>query len=115
MCWVACHYAILAAREFDEPKEPFDHYPSDDVDGLPGEEGAFLMCSFWLADAYLLVGRKDDARAMFERVLGLANDVGLLSEEYDAETGRLVGNFPQGLSHTGLVITALRIAAEGGG
>jgi len=187
MCWAACHYAVLAAKEFGEENAPvgewerlrdrihaeicekgfdrernsfmqaygsshldasllrmvtegflppddprilgtieamekhlmpgdlvFRYYPSDDVDGLPGEEGAFLMCSFWLADAYWMTGRKDDAVAMFERVLALANDVGLLSEEYDAENRRMVGNFPQGLSHTGLVITALRIGGTAG-
>jgi GH15 family glucan-1,4-alpha-glucosidase len=79
-------------------------------DGLPPGEGAFLACSFWLADAYVMLGRMDDARRLFERLLGLRNDVGLLSEEYDAVTGRLIGNFPQAFSHVALVNTASNIA-----
>jgi GH15 family glucan-1,4-alpha-glucosidase len=84
------------------------------LDGLPPGEGAFLPCSFWLADAYLLAGRRDDGQALFERLLGLRNDVGLLAEEYDTDAGRLVGNFPQGLSHLGLVNTALDLASDTG-
>ncbi|MBL1097258.1 glycoside hydrolase family 15 protein [Streptomyces coffeae] len=80
------------------------------VDGLPGREGAFLACSFWLADALQLAGRRKDARALFERLLGLRNDVGLLAEEYDPATDRLLGNFPQAFSHIGLVGTALTLA-----
>jgi GH15 family glucan-1,4-alpha-glucosidase len=76
------------------------------VDGLPGGEGAFLACTFWLADNYALSGRVDEARSLFERLLSLANDVGLLSEEYDVGRGRLVGNFPQAFSHVSLVNTA---------
>ena len=76
------------------------------VDGLPGSEGSFLACSFWLADALYRIGRVDDARHQFERLLGLRNDVGLLAEEYDARHGRLVGNYPQAFSHIGLVSTA---------
>ena len=75
-------------------------------DGLPAGEGAFLPCSFWLADAYVLTGRTAEARALFERLLGLRNDVGLLSEEYDVGARRLVGNFPQAFSHLALVNTA---------
>jgi GH15 family glucan-1,4-alpha-glucosidase len=75
-------------------------------DGLPGGEGAFLACSFWLADAYVLMGRIDDAQRMFERLLSLRNDLGLLSEEYDTRAQRLVGNFPQAFSHVALVNTA---------
>jgi GH15 family glucan-1,4-alpha-glucosidase len=75
-------------------------------DGLPPGEGMFLACSFWLADAYHLVGREADAKALFERLLALCNDVGLLSEEYDAGRRRLVGNFPQAFSHIALVNTA---------
>jgi GH15 family glucan-1,4-alpha-glucosidase len=78
----------------------------DGVDGLPGREGAFLACSFWLADNLALIGRVDDAKAMFERLLGLCNDLGLLSEEYDPVAKRLVGNYPQAFSHVGLVNTA---------
>ncbi len=79
---------------------------SEDVDGLPGGEGAFFPCSFWLADNYALSGRVDDARALFERLLSARNDVGLLSEEYDPAHGRQLGNFPQAFSHVGLVNTA---------
>ncbi|MEW2411457.1 glycoside hydrolase family 15 protein [Streptomyces griseoviridis] len=80
-----------------------------DVDGLPGDEGAFLVCSFWLADALHLTGRTEEARELFERLVGLTNDVGLLSEEYDPVTGSLLGNFPQAFSHIGLVNTALAL------
>jgi GH15 family glucan-1,4-alpha-glucosidase len=69
------------------------------VDGLPGGEGAFLPCTCWLADCLALQGRMDEARELFERVLGVRNDLGLLSEEYDPIHGRLVGNFPQAFSH----------------
>jgi GH15 family glucan-1,4-alpha-glucosidase len=78
-------------------------------DGLPPGEGAFLACSFWLADNYVLLGRKDDARALFNRLLTLRNDVGLLSEEYDGKAKRLVGNFPQGFSHLALLSTAFNL------
>ena len=76
------------------------------VDGLPAGEGAFLACSFWLADNLVLTGRRGQARAIFERLLALRNDVGLLSEEYDPVSKRLVGNFPQAFSHVGLINTA---------
>jgi GH15 family glucan-1,4-alpha-glucosidase len=79
------------------------------VDGLPGSEGTFLVCSFWLADALHLTGRTAQARELFERLVGLVNDVGLLSEEYDPGTGRQLGNFPQAFSHVGLVGTALAL------
>jgi GH15 family glucan-1,4-alpha-glucosidase len=75
-------------------------------DGLPPGEGAFLACSFWLADAYVLLGREEDARRLFERLLSLRNDLGLLSEEYDPAAKRLLGNFPQAFSHIALVNTA---------
>jgi GH15 family glucan-1,4-alpha-glucosidase len=75
-------------------------------DGLPPGEGAFLPCSFWLADAYVLTGRRADAQRLFERLVGLCNDVGLLAEEYDPQAQRLVGNFPQAFSHIALVNTA---------
>ena len=75
-------------------------------DGLPPGEGIFLACSFWLADAYFLLGRVDEAEAVFERLLNLRNDVGLLSEEYDAQRNRLTGNFPQAFSHVSLINTA---------
>ncbi|MFH0180118.1 glycoside hydrolase family 15 protein [Streptomyces cacaoi] len=79
------------------------------VDGLPGDEGTFLACSFWLADALHMTGRTEEARELFERLVGLANDVGLLAEEYDPTTGRHLGNFPQAFSHIGLVNTALAL------
>jgi GH15 family glucan-1,4-alpha-glucosidase len=75
-------------------------------DGLPPGEGAFLACSFWLADAYFLLGRIEDAERLFARLLDLRNDVGLLSEEYDPEQARLLGNFPQAFSHISLINTA---------
>ena len=75
-------------------------------DGLPPGEGAFLACSFWLVDAYVLQKRWDEARRLFDRLVGLSNDVGLLSEEYDARSGRLVGNFPQAFSHVALINSA---------
>jgi GH15 family glucan-1,4-alpha-glucosidase len=79
------------------------------ADGLPPGEGAFLPCSFWLADNYTLQDREDEARALFERLLALRNDVGLLSEEYDPRVRRLVGNFPQAFSHLSIVNTALNL------
>jgi len=82
-------------------------------DGLPPGEGVFLACSFWLADNLVLQGRYDDAKALFERLLALANDVGLLAEEYDPETQRLVGNFPQAFSHLALINTALNLCDYG--
>lgn len=78
-------------------------------DGLPPGEGAFLPCSFWLADTYLLLGRISEAQALFDRLVKLPNDVGLLSEEYDVADKRLLGNFPQAFSHVALVNTALRL------
>ena len=78
-------------------------------DGLPGDEGAFLACSFWFADNLVLLGRTADAARMFERLLALRNDVGLLSEEYDPDAKRLVGNFPQAFSHITLINTALNL------
>jgi GH15 family glucan-1,4-alpha-glucosidase len=79
------------------------------ADGLPPGEGAFLACSFWLADAYMLQGRWQDARALFERLVGLCNDVGLLAEEYDPVNRRQVGNFPQAFSHIALINTACNL------
>jgi GH15 family glucan-1,4-alpha-glucosidase len=79
-------------------------------DGLPPGEGAFLACSFWFADNLLLLGRTREARRLFKRLSGLCNDVGLLAEEYDPRAKRLVGNFPQALSHIALVNTAHNLA-----
>jgi GH15 family glucan-1,4-alpha-glucosidase len=101
----------------DAIREELDHngflrrYSTDGttVDGLPGSEGAFLVCSFWLADALHMTGRTQEARKLFERVAGVANDVGLLAEEYDPVSGRQLGNFPQAFSHIGLVSTALAL------
>ncbi|MFI7174812.1 glycoside hydrolase family 15 protein [Streptomyces spororaveus] len=82
-------------------------YPTDGeregVDGLAGDEGSFLLCSYWLVDALALTGQLDEARALFERLLSLRNDVGLLAEEYDAASGRQLGNFPQAFSMLGLI------------
>lgn len=86
----------------------YDTHSSDD--GLPPGEGAFLACSFWLADAYALVGRLEEARTLFERLLAIRNDVGLLAEEYDWRTKRLLGNYPQAFSHIALVNTAHNLA-----
>jgi GH15 family glucan-1,4-alpha-glucosidase len=84
------------------------------VDGLPPGEGVFLPCSFWLADNLALMGRVDDAQVMFDRLVGLVNDVGLLSEEYDPRSGRLLGNFPQAMTHVSLVNTALNLTGVAG-
>jgi GH15 family glucan-1,4-alpha-glucosidase len=81
-------------------------------DGLPPGEGTFLLCSFWLADAWALMGRTAEARALFERLLALRNDVGLLSEQYDPVSERLLGNFPQAFSHVGLINTAMNLAGS---
>ena len=80
----------------------------------PGREGAFLICSFWLADAYVMLGRIDDATRLFERLLDLRTDLGLLSEEYDPDAKRLIGNFPQGFSHIGLINTAFNLVKARG-
>ncbi|GLX16772.1 glycoside hydrolase family 15 protein [Streptomyces sp. WAC07149] len=81
------------------------------VDGLPGDEGTFLACSFWMVDALHLTGRTKEARELFERLLAVRNDVGLLAEEYDTRAGRQLGNFPQAFSHVGLVNTAIALSA----
>ena len=86
----------------------YNTHTSDD--GLPPGEGAFLACSFWLADAVAMLGRTDDAREIFERLLAIRNDVGLLSEEYDPHARRMVGNFPQAFSHIALINTAHNLA-----
>jgi pentatricopeptide repeat protein len=80
-------------------------------DGLPPGEGVFLPCSFWLADAYAQMGRMDDAERLFERLLAVRNDVGLLSEEFDPKRGAMLGNFPQAFSHLALVNTAYNLSA----
>ena len=83
-------------------------------DGLDGTEGVFLPCSFWLVDNYALAGRRTDACALFERLAGIANDVGLLAEEYDPRTKRQLGNFPQAFTHVALINSARSIADIGG-
>ncbi|MFJ3906771.1 glycoside hydrolase family 15 protein [Streptomyces sp. NPDC090025] len=83
------------------------------VDGLEGDEGAFLACSFWLADDLAMIGRVDEARRLFEKLLALRNDLGLLAEEWDPRLQRQVGNFPQAFSHVPLIDTALRLTASG--
>jgi GH15 family glucan-1,4-alpha-glucosidase len=85
----------------------------ENLDGLPGDEGAFLACSFWLADDLAMIGRVDEARRLFEKLLALRNDLGLLAEEWDPRRQRQVGNFPQAFSHVPLIDTALRLTACG--
>ncbi|MCX5383280.1 glycoside hydrolase family 15 protein [Streptomyces sp. NBC_00083] len=85
----------------------------DNLDGLEGEEGAFLACSFWMADDLAMIGRVDEARKLFEKLLALRNDLGLLAEEWDPHLQRQVGNFPQAFSHVPLIDTALRLTASG--
>ncbi|TQN31504.1 GH15 family glucan-1,4-alpha-glucosidase [Haloactinospora alba] len=86
----------------------------DTADQLPGNEGAFLACSFWMANALLSIGREQEARELFSRLLALRNDVGLLAEEFEPKDGRLVGNFPQAFSHVPLVTTALNLSHQDG-
>jgi GH15 family glucan-1,4-alpha-glucosidase len=82
---------------------------TESEDGLPSGEGAFLICSFWLADNYAIMGRRQQARSLFERLLALRNDVGLLAEEYDPAACHFLGNFPQAFSHVGLINTAFNL------
>ncbi|AMN45163.1 glycoside hydrolase family 15 protein [Rhodoplanes sp. Z2-YC6860] len=86
----------------------YDTAQSDD--GLPAGEGVFIACGFWLVDAYVMLGRRDDAERLFDRLVGLQNDLGLLSEEYDPKAGRMVGNFPQAFSHLALVNSACNLS-----
>jgi GH15 family glucan-1,4-alpha-glucosidase len=90
-------------------------YPArESIDGLPPGEGVFLLCTFWLVDNLALLGRYQEARDIFERLLGLRNDVGLLSEQFDPATQRLIGNFPQAFSHVGLINSARNLSRAGG-
>jgi GH15 family glucan-1,4-alpha-glucosidase len=86
----------------------------DPGDGLPEGEGAFLACSFWLVDSYVLQGRYDEAGKLFERLLARCNDVGLLAEEFDPASGRMLGNFPQAYSHVGIINCALNLTGRTG-
>lgn len=103
----------VAAIEHDLLRNGFvDRYRTESgVDGIADGEGGFLLCTFWLADNYALMGRTTDARAVFERLLAIRNDVGLLSEEFCGNTHRHLGNFPQAFSHIGLINTALNLQA----
>jgi GH15 family glucan-1,4-alpha-glucosidase len=93
----------------------YDASASADVDGLGGREGAFLACSFWMADDLHLIGRSDEAAELFDRLVSLSNDLGLLAEEYDPVAKRQVGNFPQAFSHVSLVNTAVGLGNHGTG
>jgi GH15 family glucan-1,4-alpha-glucosidase len=88
--------------------------PDQNVDGLSVGEGAFLPCSFWLVDNLAMMGRRQEARRLFERLLGLCNDVGLIAEEYDPENHRLLGNFPQAFTHVALINSARNLSRRGG-
>jgi GH15 family glucan-1,4-alpha-glucosidase len=90
------------------------YQPDNPADGLSPGEGAFLACSFWLVDNYILQGRHAEARRLFDRLLSRCNDVGLLSEEFDPVTGRMLGNFPQAFSHVGLINSALNLSRQTG-
>jgi GH15 family glucan-1,4-alpha-glucosidase len=101
-------------RELMEGGLVLRYRTQENVDGLPKGEGAFLACSFWLADVYAMLGRQDDAERLFEHLLSLRNDLGLLAEEYDPRTRRQLGNFPQGFSHIALVNTANNLISRRG-
>ncbi len=100
--------AVMSELSTDGMVRRYD--TGDGADGMPGDEGAFLACSFWLADALVLDGQYDEGRQRFEHLLELRNDVGLLAEEYDPEAGRQLGNVPQAYSHLALVNSALNLA-----
>ena len=100
----------IDARLTDDRGLVYRYRAEDGVDGLAGEEGTFLLCTFWLAQALALAGELDRARAMFERAIAFVNDVGLLAEEVDPVSGELLGNFPQAFSHIGLVNAAWAIS-----
>ena len=104
--------AIRRELSFDGLLLRYLPHEASDVDGLPPGEGVFLPCSFWLASVLALQGAEDEARELFERLLDLRNDVGLLAEEYDPVAKRQLGNFPQAFTHLSLVMTAL-VLAEG--
>ena len=91
-------------------RDRYHTHADDRVDGLPGGEGTFLICSFWLVDALHGIGRDAEARELFERLLGLRNDLGLMAEEYDDGQDRMAGNFPQAFSHLALLRAADALA-----
>jgi GH15 family glucan-1,4-alpha-glucosidase len=97
-------------RLTDDRGQVYRYRAEEGIDGLAGQEGTFLLCTFWLAQALALSGQVDRARAVFERAAGLANDLGLLAEEVDPDSGELLGNFPQAFSHIGLVNAAWAIS-----
>jgi GH15 family glucan-1,4-alpha-glucosidase len=99
----------IADRLTDDHGLVYRYRTEDGVDGLAGAEGAFLLCTFWLAQALAMAGHLQRARAVFARAAGCVNDVGLLAEEVDPDTGELLGNFPQAFSHIGLVNAAWAI------
>jgi GH15 family glucan-1,4-alpha-glucosidase len=105
----------VAAIERELLHDGFVHrYRTEDVDdGLSPGEGVFLACTFWLADNYAMMGRTDEARTLFERLLSLRNDVGLLAEQYDPVARRQLGNFPQAFSHVSLINTAFNLTSKG--
>ena len=108
----------VAAIERELMRDGFvERYRADEenveIDGLPPGEGVFLPCSLWLAAVLAMQGRADDARALFERVLSLRNDLGLISEEYDPKGKRLLGNFPQAFTHLALVGAAVTLSEPG--
>ena len=106
---------IALIREQLETNGLLHRYPmSPDVDGLPPGEGTFMLCTFWLADTLALAGRYDEAEEIFERLLALRNDVGLLGEQYDPIVRRQLGNFPQAFSHVGLINTAQNLRKQDG-
>jgi alpha,alpha-trehalase len=100
----------IAERLTDERGLVYRYRTEGGVDGLAGDEGTFLLCTFWLAQALALAGRTEQASAVFERAARYANDVGLLAEEVDPASGELLGNFPQAFSHIGLVNAAWAIS-----
>jgi GH15 family glucan-1,4-alpha-glucosidase len=104
-------------RELGQDGLLLRYHPDADggVDGLTGRESPFLACSFWLADALSMTGRQQEARQLFERLLELRSDLGLLSEEYDTGAGRQIGNTPQAFSHVGLVNTARQLSGAARG
>jgi GH15 family glucan-1,4-alpha-glucosidase len=106
--------ADAIARDLVEEGFVLRYRTSETPDGLPHKEGAFLICSFWLADNFALMGRQTEARAIFERLLSIRNDVGLLAEEYDPYEKRFLGNFPQAFSHVGLINTAHNLSPHKG-